>query len=140
MNRYVVDASVAIKWYVAEPGWEAATRLLNPIYSLIAPEFLQLEVGNILWKHVRRGEFDLKTAETIATRLRTAPIHFASLVPDLDDALRLAVEFSRTVYDSLYVALAIREHARMVTADQKLYNALQHTRLSPHLLWVEDVQ
>ena len=139
MSRYVVDASVAIKWYIAEPGWEAAARLLEPERTLIAPEFLRLEVGNILWKYVARGEFKFATAEAIAERLRTTPIHFVPLSQDVDVALRLAVEFSRTVYDSLYLALAAREQCRLVTADRKLYNALESTRLAEQLLWIEDV-
>ena len=49
-NRCVVDASVAIKWFVPEIHSDAALRLRGEAYELIAPDLLILEIGNILWK------------------------------------------------------------------------------------------
>jgi predicted nucleic acid-binding protein len=42
----------------------------------------------------------------------------------LEDAYQLAVTHGRSVYDSLYVALSLREKCEMVTADEKLINAI----------------
>ena len=42
----------------------------------------------------------------------------------LEEAFSIAATFDRTVYDSLYVALAVRLKADMVTADERLANAL----------------
>jgi predicted nucleic acid-binding protein len=42
----------------------------------------------------------------------------------LDDALNLAIDYGRTVYDSLFVALAIREGCQLITADERLVNAV----------------
>jgi predicted nucleic acid-binding protein len=42
----------------------------------------------------------------------------------LDDALNLAIDYRRTVYDSLFVALAIREGCQLITADERLVNAV----------------
>jgi predicted nucleic acid-binding protein len=139
LNRYVVDTSVAIKWYLAELHWQPARRLLGASHDLIAPDFLYLELGNVLWKYVIRGELERNDAVQILTDLQQLSLRVVPATADLHQALHLAMEFGRTMYDSLYVALAIREKARMVTADRKLYNALQPTRLAAHLLWIEDV-
>ena len=53
---FVVDASVAVKWLVNEQASEAAHRLLNSEERLVAPDFIVVEVGNVLWKKLRRGE------------------------------------------------------------------------------------
>ena len=42
----------------------------------------------------------------------------------LEETFSIAATFDRTVYDSLYVALAVRLKADMVTADERLANAL----------------
>ena len=44
----------------------------------------------------------------------------------------------RTVYDSLYVAMAVQIDCRLVTADEKLYNAFKGGPLGARMLWVED--
>jgi len=42
----------------------------------------------------------------------------------LDLAFNIASGFDRTVYDSLYLALAVQSKAQLVTADEKLANAV----------------
>ena len=56
----------------------------------------------------------------------------------MEAALEIAVRTGRTVYDSLYVALAVQLDGRLVTADEKLYNALKDGPLGARILWVED--
>ena len=56
MTRYVVDASVVIKWFIPEIYAESAGFLQNSSYQLHAPAFFVLEVGNALCKKIRRQE------------------------------------------------------------------------------------
>jgi predicted nucleic acid-binding protein len=51
----IIDACVAIKWFVPEPGHEAATALLEGNSDLLAPDWLLIEVANALWKQWRRN-------------------------------------------------------------------------------------
>lgn len=57
----------------------------------------------------------------------------------LPEAFNIAVKAQRTVYDSLYIALAISEGCRMVTADKKLYNSLHNGPFKNTVMWVEDI-
>ena len=52
----------------------------------------------------------------------------------LDEAYSLAVTHERTVYDMMYVALSSREQCRLVTADEKLVNAIGDAFLD--MVWV----
>ena len=54
----------------------------------------------------------------------------------LPSAYLLAAKYDRTVYDSLYLALAVASDTQMATADQRLVNALANTDLAAHMLWI----
>ena len=139
MSRYVVDASVAAKWFFPEIHSDAASRLRNEGIELWAPDLLLVELANVLWKRVQREELSVQDALRILDALSAAPLRLESSLPLLEDALQLAVAYARTVYDSLYLALAVSQDAMLVTADQKFRNALQATPLEAHLLWIEDI-
>jgi predicted nucleic acid-binding protein len=115
----IVDATVALKWYVDEPGSaQAATLLIRD--DLIAPDLIFAEVGSAFWKLVRRNLASRKQAELALDRL-VQDIVLA--VPSRElaaDAFRLSQKHDHSVYDCLYVALARREDAPLMTADAKL--------------------
>jgi predicted nucleic acid-binding protein len=135
----VVDASVVIKWHVAEIHSDAALRLLgDDAPTLNAPDLMFPEVGNILWKKVRRGDLTEEQARRIAHLVTAAPLDVHPSGPLLEAALEIAMSTGRTVYHSLYVAMAVWLHSRLVTADERLFNALKDGPLGAHVLWVED--
>ena len=135
----VVDASVVIKWHLAEIHTEAALRLLGDnAPELHVPDLMLPEVGNILWKKTRRGDLTEEQARGIAHLVAVAPLEIHPSAPLLEAAFEIATRTGRTVYDSLYVALAVHLACRLVTADEKLYNALKDGPLGAHILWVED--
>ena len=129
MSRYVVDASVAVKWYLPEIHDAEARRLLTGAAELFVPDLIFSEVSNILWKRVRSTQMLETEAETVLQSLGALPLTVSPSWPLALPALTIACQTQRTVYDSLYLALALRENAVMVTADEKFYNALQATQL-----------
>lgn len=136
----IVDARVVIKWHVVEVHTEAALRLLrDDAPSLHVPDLMFPEVGNILWKKVRRGDLTEEEARRIAHLMAMAPLEVHPSPPLLEAAHEIAMHTGRTVYDSLYVALAVRMDTRLVTADEKLYNALKDGPLGVHIVWVEEI-
>jgi predicted nucleic acid-binding protein len=68
----------------------------------------------------------------------TAPVSVQSSEALVEPALELAVGLERTVYDSLYLALAIAHECRMVTADRPFYDAVSQSAFGPHVHWVAD--
>jgi len=139
MSDLVVDASVAIKWFLPEIHGEAALRLLEGQYTLRAPDLIFSEFGNVLWKRFRKGQISRKEAIVTTEALLALSLQVESSQSLIPAALEIACSAHRTVYDSLYLAVAIAHQCRVVTADSKLHNALKKGALSAHLLWVEDI-
>ncbi len=131
-DSLVVDSSVAVKWYIPENGSDRAASLLRADLRLIAPDLLIPEVGNVLWKRRR----DLPAAEIAAIADALGSACPVSLYPSralLQGALLVALACERSVYDSLYLALAVSEDCPLVTADERLSNALQDTDLREYV-------
>jgi predicted nucleic acid-binding protein len=110
----VVDASVAIKWVVEEPGAELAVQVLGR--ALVAPDLFQVEVGHVLTREVRgkrlaasqaRGgfEFILSHVELISTR------RFAT------SSFELSLELGHSIHDCFYYVSAEATDVPLVTAD-----------------------
>ena len=140
MSRFVVDASVAIKWFLPEPHDDCAARLRSEGTDLEAPDLLYAEIGNALWKRVRRGELTRAAAERIIAAVSRLPIevHPSRLLSGA--AFQIACATGLTAYDSLYLATALLTDGRLVTADRRLFEtAARKAPLRNKVLWVEDV-
>ena len=124
--RLVVDASVAVKWLVAEEDSDAADRLLTDD-DLHAPRLMASEIANALWRRARIGEIEPGRAGTLMAAVSAMPLHWSSDETLCADAVRLAEALDRPVYDCVYLALAHRVDARLVTADVRFANALATT-------------
>lgn len=118
----VVDASIALKWVLEEPGSDAAEELLEK--DLAAPSLWLLEAGNALWRRTVRGELSQAEAEERLTELTKAPVVSVPLEQDLPEAMRLAIQLNHPVYDCLYLALAKRLGTYVVTADTRFSQAV----------------
>jgi len=127
----VVDASVAAKWLLPAAGeglLEQANRLaalhVRRELQLLAPDLIQAEIGNVLWKAVRRNRISQAEAENSLRQFTALSIQVVPTSDLLIQALRIAVTFERSFYDSLYVALAMSTKTELITADERLVNAL----------------
>ncbi len=133
MMPLVVDASVAVKFLVREPSTEDARRLLAIPDALIAPDWILVEAANTFWKKVKRSELLIVHAER---HLADLPEFFETLYPAselIGDALNLSFRLRHAVYDCLYLALALREGCRLVTADDGFSAAIVRAGLGESL-------
>jgi len=131
VTTIVVDASVAAKWILpahSEPLRPEAFRLLDSYQAgdvgLVVPDIFWAECGNIVWKAVRQQRFSRADAELAMLSMVQRGIPTVSSAKLLPDALPIAFNFGRSVYDSLYVALAVQAKKQLITADERLANAL----------------
>lgn len=139
MSLYVVDACVAVKVYVPEVHSERAIRFFSDEHELIAPEFMLAEFGNIVWKKsALLGELTEAETKTIVAAAQELPLGYYYTNSLLPDAMRIALATRRTVYDSLYIALAEAQACQLMTDDRKLYKSLQSTALASFLTLIEN--
>lgn len=127
MNALVIDASVALKWVVEERG-TAEALMLRQRARLIAPELLVAECANILWKKVQRNELSKEEALLAARLLQGAEIELLGERSLLEAATRMAIDLDHPAYDCLYIALAIENDCRFVTADERFLRKLRQDR------------
>ncbi len=118
MTAAIVDASVAIKWVVAEKGTTEALALLEG--RLFAPALWEAECANILWKKVRRGEMTGGEAGIAAKLLCRFGVEVTSREPEMSRVLELALALDHPAYDCVYLALAELSGIPLITADERL--------------------
>ena len=122
--RFVVDASVAVKWLVVEEDADVAQELATSGHELHAPRLMASEVANALWRKARTGEIERRAAGVLLANVPDMPVRWGADETVSADAVRLALAFDRPIYDCVYLALAHRIGATMLTADRRFANTL----------------
>lgn len=140
MSIYVVDASVAAKWFFDEPLSDEATRLLDASHVLHVPDFFPLEIDSVLCRKMKRGEISEGEAQQIRSVVNIFPLQKHPFQLLMDPAFELAVQTRSSPYDCLYLVLAIVLGAQMVTADRRFYENISKSQLTAeNLCWVENL-
>jgi predicted nucleic acid-binding protein len=139
MMRVVVDASVAIKWYLDEPHALEARRLLDRTFTRVVPDLFFAEIGNTCWKLHRRSQLPPDILDDIRDAVMMVPLEVHPIRSLLSAAMAIAVRLGTTVYDSLYVTLSEQTHAPLVTADRRLLDAVSGGVSRAEMIWVADL-
>lgn len=134
----VVDASVAVKWFVKEEGAEDAFRLLEGAKEIRAPQIIFGEVANALWKKIRRRDI---APETGVDALGFLSGYLGTIIAAedlLSGALRLACAIDHPVYDCLYVEGARQLELPLITADTRLIRKFSASPYAASILPLSD--
>jgi predicted nucleic acid-binding protein len=135
----VLDASVAVKWYVKEKGSEEADTYLVGEQRPVAPELIRAEVVAALCNQHRlygkpKGRIAL-LCERWTCDLQETSIRLFNQAPLMEQAWNIALSFQHSVYDCIYLALAEHLDTRLITADdsfvKKVERAFPRTQLLP---------
>ena len=138
MSEVVVDASVAICWFVREAGTEKANRLVAGGSDLVAPSLMLAELANTLLKKTRRGEIRADIAQAGLSEIRRFVPKIFNLPELVPSALAIALELGHPVYDCIYLALARRREAPLVTLDRRLTVRLAGTGYQRDAILLDD--
>ncbi len=119
-----MDASLVIKWLVPETGNEEALGLRTAWRQggvrMLAPSLLLAEVANVLWQKVERHLLSPDDPVIRQPPTEWFPFEFVEITGLIEEALKMAMAHHVSVYDAVYVALAVRERAPLYTADAAL--------------------
>lgn len=124
----VIDASVALKWYLADERYgQVALSLLEDYLSdevdILAPSLLAYEVVNGLIIAQKRGRIKEKMILQAVEGFMNLEISTRDLHLFYPKVLHYCQIFHCSAYDASYLALADEERIPMITADEGLYNA-----------------
>lgn len=137
---WVVDASVAAKWFFEEELTDKASSIIQSNRPLLAPDLIFAEVCNVAWKRVRQREISRAHAIAVASAL---PGMFSLITPNseiLDEALELALKLDHPVYDCLYLSLAKARDVSLVTADAGLARLAKKKRAGITVEYLAEVK
>ncbi|MDZ4165860.1 MAG: type II toxin-antitoxin system VapC family toxin [Smithellaceae bacterium] len=139
MKRAVVDASAILKWYLLDEEHGAqAMALLEQCTAgeleILAPSLLTYELMNGLVIAGRRARLDQNTISLSFRGFMNLGIRFYECSFFADKMLQYCLLYGSSAYDSSYLALAEQEGVDLITADEKLFNAVQ--KELPWVRWI----
>ncbi|MBL8582205.1 MAG: PIN domain-containing protein [Rhizobiaceae bacterium] len=136
---FVVDSSVATKWFVEEPRHELAKRMILAGDRLVAPDWAYAEVTNVLWRKARSGELSI---EQVRAAISAIPARLELLGSDeglMTTAIELAQLLEHSIYDCVFLATALRiENAMLVTDDGRFAEKAASKGFGDKLRWLSD--
>jgi predicted nucleic acid-binding protein len=120
----VVDASVAIKWFVSETLSDEALALLDSGETFVAPELVCIEVTSGIVRKFLDGELSEKETRTALANFE-AMVRLETLgtIPDRDfweGAISLGFKVKHAFADCLYLSAAQTLDTVVITADDKM--------------------
>ena len=134
----VVDASVAMKWYLLEDGADSARQILAGGKTLVAPELVVAEVCSGSWIAYRRREITATQQGRIAADIACVFDRLESLVHHSSRAAAIARELDHAAYDCFYLAVSEALDAPLVTVDGRLLAKVAGTRFAARTLGLND--
>jgi predicted nucleic acid-binding protein len=128
VKRFVLDASVALAWFLDRPTAQYADhvkQLLLRGARAVVPGLWQLEIANGFVMAERRGI--LTSSETIEA-LQNLEVVIGQAIESGDSIpmrgiLSAARKFQLTAYDAAYLETALREGLPLATLDRQLLAA-----------------
>lgn len=130
----VIDASAAVGLVLALPGTEIFAPLLEEAALVGAPDLYVAEVGNAIWKYRKADLLPMERCELMLEQALSLPDRFESSSELYREAFALACRHLHPMYDALYLILARRTNATILTLDRRLAglaNALEIKVLIP---------
>ena len=129
MKVSVLDTSALVRLYLPDgPVPEGTEAALEGAWRgdevLLIPELALAEVAQVLLKKERAGLLSAEEAKGVLEEILTLPLHVVGQADLMLSAASLARRLNLTIYDALFLALALKRGAPLLTGDQEMSAAL----------------
>jgi predicted nucleic acid-binding protein len=138
VSDFIVDASVAVKWFVAETDSLVADELSASRHRIFAPGLIMTEVANASGRKAIAG---LMSAVEARGYLRSLPYYLDDVFTVdefIEPALENACALRHPIYDLIYLEAARRLDAQLVTADRRFTAKIAGTDFARHVTLLSD--
>ena len=120
----VIDSSAFSKFLLREENWEKVIPYLDPSLEPHAVDMLIIETTNVIWKYMRKyklitREQALGLYEQMTKLVREEVIILEPSEKYLQEALKIAVDYDISIYDSLFLTQAKNLRAELITSDKR---------------------
>jgi predicted nucleic acid-binding protein len=138
VSDFIVDASVAVKWFVAETDSLVADELSASRHRLFAPRLIMTEVANVLGRKAIAG---LMSVAEACGHLRSLPYYLDDVLSAdelIEPALENACALGHPIYDLIYLEAARQLDAQLLTADRRFRAKIAGTDFARHVTLLSD--
>jgi len=139
MNQFVVDSSIAVKWYLNEEFTDASLKILDPRNEMHVPNIFFLEIASILCKKFRRKEISNQEFEKVWNAMNDLPFFVHSFEDLLEPAIQISTQTGTSIYDCIYLAISLIGDSVTVTADRRFFDCIRKSRYSKQIIWINDL-
>lgn len=116
----VLDASAAVASLFASTRNARVAELLGETDTILAPDLMVSEVTNAIWKYLCAGALEQETASTLADTAIGLVDEYVPVHSLHREALAFSIQTDQPVYDSIYLVLARRNDAVLMTGDKRM--------------------
>ncbi len=133
MKKWVLDTSAIVRLYVPDgPLPEGLEDAVETAWRgdglLLVPELALAEAAQVLLKKERSGLLEPGEVDGILGEIMGLPLEVAPHRELLPTSLGLARRTDLTVYDAIFLQLALERGAELLTADEELARAFRAPR------------
>lgn len=112
----VIDSSALIKYLTKEENWQKIENHIKE--GCVTLDLAIKETANALMKKTLKNEVDIKTAKQIIAHLSKI-VKIMPQEEQFEKALETSTKHKITIYDALFIALAVNTNQPLITSDRK---------------------
>jgi predicted nucleic acid-binding protein len=125
----VIDTSALIRLFIPDgPIPQGLEKFFMGVESgvntAVAPELMLAEAASVLLKKARTGELSEEEGQQMLKDIHGMPVRLFGHKDIIFDAYEIGRQHNLTVYDALFLALAVRHSAQLFSADEKMMQAV----------------